>query len=106
MRFELQPGERVLARHRARMYRGGGWAGWRGRLVVTDRRLLFEARVLGRGTSEEILMSEVVSATPMSTLGLVPNRLRIVRGDGSVVDFVTLGRREIVEAVERVRRGT
>ena len=51
-------------------------------------------------------MSEVVSATPMSTLGLVPNRLRIVRGDGSVVDFVPPGRRESVEAVERVRRGT
>lgn len=103
MEFELKPGERVIARRRARMYRGGGWAGWRGWLTVTDQRLLFEARVLGHGTSEEILMSGIASATLENTLGLIPNRVRVVRHDGGVIDFITLGRRQIVETVERAR---
>lgn len=103
MEFELKPGESVVARHWARMYRGGGWAGWRGRLTVTDQRLLFEARVLGRGTSEEILMSGIASVTLENTLGLIPNRVRVVGCDGSVIDFITLGRRQIVETVERAR---
>ena len=103
MGFELQPGERFVARHWARMYRGGGWAGWRGRLAVTDRRLLFEARVLGHGTCEEVPMSEVASATLENTLGFIPNRLRVVTRSGDVIDFITLGRRQIVEAIERAR---
>ncbi len=103
MKLELKPGESVIARHWARMYRGGGSAGWRGRLTVTDQRLLFEARVLGHGTSEEILMSEIASATLENTLGLIPNRVRIVKRDGSVIDFITLDRRQIVEVVERAR---
>ena len=101
MGFELQPGERVVARHWARMYRGGGWAGWRGRLTVTDRRLLFEARVMGRGTSEEIPMAEIASTSLQNTLGMVPNRLRLHRHDGDVIDFITLGRRQIAETIER-----
>lgn len=105
MGFELQPGESVVARHWARMYRGGGWAGWRGRLTVTDRRLLFEARVLGHGTSEEIPMNEIASATLENTLGLIPNRLRVVRHDGGVIDLITLGRRRIAETIEWARRG-
>lgn len=105
MGLELQPGERVVARHWARMYRGGGWAGWRGRLTVTDRRLLFEARVLGHGTSEEIPMGEIVSTRLENTLGLIPNRLRVVRRDGGVVDFITLGRRRIAAAIAGARPG-
>lgn len=103
MEFELRPGESVVARHWARMYRGGGWTGWRGRLTVTDQRLLFEARVLGHGTSEEILMSRIASATLENSLGLIPNRVRVVRQDGGVIDFITFGRRRIVETIERAR---
>ncbi len=105
MGFELEPGERVVARHRARMYRGGGWAGWRGRLTVTDRRLVFDVSVLGRGTHEEIPMGEIASATLENTLGLVPNRLRIAKLDGSIIDLITLGRSRIVEVIEEARRG-
>ena len=105
MKFELKPGESVVARHWARMYRGGGWAGWRGRLTVTDQRLLFEARALGHGTSEEIPMSGIASATLENTLGLIPNRVRVVRHNGSVIDFITLGRRQIVEIVARAHNG-
>lgn len=105
MGFDLQAGERVLARHSARMYRGGGWAGWRGWLTVTDRRLLFEARVFGRGTSEEIPMDAIASATRENTLGLIPNRLRVVKDDGGVIDFITLGRLRIIETIERARSG-
>ena len=103
MGFELEPVERVVARHLARMYRGGGWAGWRGRLTVTDRRLLFDVSVFGRGTHEEIPMSEIASATLENTLGLIPNRLRIVKLDGSIVDFITPARRRIVEVIEEAR---
>jgi hypothetical protein len=104
MEFELQPGETVVARYRALMYRGGGWSGWRGFLTITDRRLFFEARVFGHGTDEEIGFDEVASATLLRTLGLIPNRVRVVMLDGRVIDFVTSGRRRVVDTIEQAAR--
>ena len=103
MGFELQPGEDIIVKCRALMYRGGGWAGWKGWLTLTPTRIVFEANVLGRGTTEVLPVNEIASATLERTLGLIPNRLRVIGRDGRVIDFVTSHRRKIVESIEQVR---
>jgi len=82
------------------MYKDGKWSGWRGRLAVTDRRVWFEAHVLGLfGTEQEIAFDDIEIVELRKTLGFMPNDPFIRTKNGQTFDFVTGGRRQLRDII-------
>jgi len=82
------------------MYKGGKWSGWRGRLAVTNRRIWFEADVLGLfGTQEEIAMEQIAEVRLKNTLGFMPNCIWVRTKTGVVYEFIVSGRRQLIDII-------
>ena len=82
------------------MYKDGKWSGWRGRMAVTNRRVWFEASVLGLfGTEEEIPIEEIAQVRLKNTLGFMPNCLFVKTKSGRAYEFITIGRKQLMEII-------
>jgi len=89
-----------LARRWARMYRNGKSGGWRGRFAITDQRIWFEANVFNLfGTTQEIPFDAIADVELRNTLGFMPNDLFIRTESGETYDFITSGRRRLMNII-------
>jgi hypothetical protein len=98
---ELQ-GEPVLhqgpANHWAGREARGGW------LALTPTRLVFRAHGLNvQNEPLALALAEVERVEPIRTLFVVPNGLRVRRGDGTEERFVVTGRTTWVRAIHSAR---
>ena len=93
----LEPGE--ASRHAGPANHFVGVEGVGGKLVLTDRRVVFRSHGFNiQVHALELPLASIASVTPVMTLGLVDNGLLFRMTDGHVERFVVGGRQEWLAA--------
>jgi hypothetical protein len=100
IRSGVLDGEKIVRQGPANHWRGvearGGW------LVLTERRLVFTSHgknVQNQGA--EVRLDAITAVEPASSLGIVPNGLRVRHGDDAVEKFVVTERGAWLVALAR-----
>jgi len=105
-RFQTQrpdfPGEELIHEGPANhFFHGEGVGGW---LYLTSRRLLFRShRVNLQPHETNLLLSEISSAEPSRTAGIIPNGLLVSTVTGALERFVVDGRKQWSEAIANAK---
>jgi len=90
--------EQLLLDTPANMWRGAEAVG--GRLHVTNQRVVFKSHSFNVQTGEtHIPLADIQSVSPVNTLGIVPNGLKIALKSGVEFRFVTWGRQNIINTI-------
>jgi len=102
----LFEGEKVLMEGPANHF--VGWEGRGGWLTLTPTRLTFRSHGKNlRNQPVEISLDQIDSTTPSSTLGIIPNGLRVARVNGKAEKFVVTNRtmwRALIEDTTKISR--
>jgi hypothetical protein len=96
--FELREGEQILADVGANLFRGIEGVG--GRLLVTNRRLLFRAHAINLQTMPaEIPIDQIAEVSPQNSLGIIPNGMVVTLDSGVQYKFVVWGRDRLMQLI-------
>lgn len=96
----LAPGETIVLKGPANHFKGLEARG--GTLTLTDRRLVFTPHALNiQRSGLSVARSEIESAVPARTLGVVPNGLLIRLASGAAERFVVNNRDEWAERLAK-----
>ncbi len=103
MKTELEPGEAILRETRANMRRKGEQAA--GRLTLTDRRLIFEARGLNVHRETDVVARAAIDSVTrrwtkfFGFIPLAPNTLVVTLATGRELRFIVPQRDDWAEAL-------
>lgn len=92
-RFELEPGERILRRSVASEWRGAIVYG--GKLLLTDRRLIFRPHLLN--LDRKVTSSQVASIRRVEPVG--SNRIAVSFKNGAMREFIVFRRKVWIERI-------
>ena len=102
MAFERMDGERSLASEPAELFNGGPHVA--GRLYVTDRRVVFESRLLRNWReSAEILLDDITDAYPRTTFWDASG-MEILTRDGTRYRFAVQGHGRLLVKIADAQR--
>jgi hypothetical protein len=87
IKMELTPGEQILQEAPANLFRG--FEGVGGKLLLTNKRLVFKSHKLNIQTGETSLFFEdIEKAIPRNTAKILQNGMRVIDKSGLQFDFV------------------
>ena len=93
-----QTPERTLLEAPANLWRGKEAVG--GRVTVTSSRIIFQSHGFNAQTgTTEIPLADIQGVTPVNTLGIVPNGVRIALKSGGEHRFVVWHRDVLMRAI-------
>ncbi|MDA0632680.1 GRAM domain-containing protein [Nonomuraea sp. MCN248] len=98
----VTPGEELLRKGNANLWRDREAVG--GRLWLTSKWLIFRSHSMNIQVGVWAWpLEEVISATPVNTLAIVPNGMEIVLRSDERIKFVVHRRREWIDAIMKAK---
>lgn len=96
----LMENERIYFDVLANLFRGIEAVG--GKLMITDRRLIFKSHTFNIQTgTTEILIEEITEVKKRNTLKIVPNGISVITKNGVEYNFVLWNRRKIFDFLNK-----